>query len=93
MYKRQIEGGHDFAPPVDPDRRRKIVATLDDATGWYFDLNRYDPPEMLDLIDADLARKFAIVGTPEQCADQILSLIQISEPTRPYSISYAYCYV
>ena len=61
----------DYGPPVDPDRRRKIVATLDDATGWYFDLNRHDPPEMLDLIDADLARKFAIVGTPEQCADQI----------------------
>lgn len=67
----------DFGPPVDPERRRKIVATLDDATGWYFDLNRHDPPEMLDLIDADLARKFAIVGTPEQCAAQIRELLAL----------------
>jgi 5,10-methylenetetrahydromethanopterin reductase len=67
----------DFGPPVDPERRRKIVATLDDATGWYFDLNRYDPPEMLELIDADLARKFAIAGTPEQCADQIRELLAL----------------
>ena len=28
----------------------------------------------LDLIDAELARKFAIVGTPQQCADQIREL-------------------
>jgi len=64
----------DHGPPVDPERRRRIVATLDDATGWYFDLNRYDPPEMLNLVDANLARKFAVVGTPEQCADQIREL-------------------
>ncbi len=32
--------------------------------GWYFDLERHDPPEMLALIDADLARQFAIVGHP-----------------------------
>lgn len=64
----------DYGPPVDPELRTKIVATLSNATGWYFDLNRYDPPEMLDLIDTDLARKFAIVGTPEQCADQIREL-------------------
>lgn len=64
----------DHGPPVDPERRRRIVATLDEATGWYFDLNRHDPPAMLDLIDADLARKFAVVGTPEQCADQIREL-------------------
>lgn len=64
----------DYGPPVDPELRRKIVATLSEATGWYFDLNRYDPPEMIGLIDADLARKFAIVGTPEQCAGQIREL-------------------
>ena len=64
----------DYGPPVDPELRRKIVAALSDATGWYFDLNRYDPPDMLNLIDADLARKFAIVGTPQQCADQVREL-------------------
>jgi 5,10-methylenetetrahydromethanopterin reductase len=66
-----------YGPPVDPDLRAAIVATLSDATGWYFDLDRYDPPEMLRLIDADLARKFAIVGTPEQCATQMQDLLDL----------------
>lgn len=66
-----------YGPPVDPERREAIVATLTDATGWYFDLDRYDPPEMLRLIDADLARKFAIVGTPEQCATQMQELLDL----------------
>lgn len=67
----------DHGPPVDPERRSAIVATLDEATGWYFDLDRFDPPEMLRLIDGDLARKFAIVGTPEQCADQLRDLMAL----------------
>jgi 5,10-methylenetetrahydromethanopterin reductase len=67
----------DYGPPVDPRRRAAIVATLSDATGWYFDLDRYDPPEMSALIDADLARKFAIVGTPEQCASQLRDLLDL----------------
>lgn len=66
-----------YGPPVDPERRDAIVATLADATGWYFDLDRHDPPEMLRLIDADLARKFAIVGTPEQCARQMRELFDL----------------
>jgi 5,10-methylenetetrahydromethanopterin reductase len=66
-----------YGPPVDPARRDAILATLTDATGWYFDLDRYDPPEMLRLIDADLARKFAIVGTPEQCAEQMQALLDL----------------
>ena len=67
----------DYRPPVDPGRRSAIVATLADATGWYFDLDRYDPPAMLDLIDGDLARKFAIVGTPQQCASQLRDLMAL----------------
>ncbi|MGH1489554.1 MAG: LLM class flavin-dependent oxidoreductase [Acidimicrobiales bacterium] len=67
----------EYGPPVDPERRAAIVATLDEATGWYFDLDRFDPPEMLRLIDADLARKFAIVGTPEQCAAQVQDLLNL----------------
>ncbi len=70
-----ILGPH--GPPVEPDRRDAIVATLTDATGWYFDLDRHDPPEMLRLVDADLARMFAIVGTPEQCAVQMQDLLDL----------------
>ena len=67
----------DHGPPVDPQRRREIVATLADARGWYFDLDRYDPPEMLRLVDAELARQFAIVGTPSQCAEQLRTLMDL----------------
>lgn len=67
----------DHGPPVDSDRRAAIVATLEDATGWYFDLDRFDPPEMLRLVDAELARKFAIVGTPHQCAQQLRDLLEL----------------
>lgn len=65
----------DKGPPVDPARRAAIGRALEKATGWYFDLGRYDPPELFDLIDDDLARAFAIVGTPQHCADQIRELL------------------
>ena len=68
-----ILGEH--GPPVDPDRRAAIVATLERARGWYFDLDRFDPPDMLELVDAELARQFAIVGTPAQCAEQLHDLL------------------
>ena len=67
----------DDGPPVDAAQRSAIVATLEDATGWYFDLDRHDPPEMLRLIDADLARQFAVVGTPAQCASQMRALLEL----------------
>lgn len=67
----------DHGPPVDRQRRLEIVATLADARGWYFDLDRYDPPEMLRLVDAELARQFAIVGTPSQCAEQLRALMDL----------------
>ncbi len=62
-------------PAVDPARRAAIGEALKDATGWYFDLARYDPPALLDLIDDDLTRAFAVVGTPAQCANQIRELL------------------
>lgn len=70
-----ILGPH--GPPVDAERRDAIIASLAKATGWYFDLDRHDPPELLRLIDADLARKFAIVGTPAECAEQMQDLLDL----------------
>jgi alkanesulfonate monooxygenase SsuD/methylene tetrahydromethanopterin reductase-like flavin-dependent oxidoreductase (luciferase family) len=64
-------------PPVDPTRRAAISHALKEARGWYFDLARYDPPAMLDLVDDDLARAFAVVGTPAQCAAQIRALLAL----------------
>ena len=64
-------------PAVDPVKRAAINAALKDARGWYFDLDRYDPPSLLNLVDDDITRAFAVVGTPEQCADQIRSLLAL----------------
>lgn len=64
-------------PPIETAKREAIVRTLKNARGWYFDLDRYDPPEMLELVDDDLTRAFAIVGTPEQCAAQIRTLLEL----------------
>ena len=65
----------DKGPPVAAERRAAIAAALESASGWYFDLARYDPPALLALIDDDLARAFAIVGTPAQCAEQLRQLL------------------
>jgi 5,10-methylenetetrahydromethanopterin reductase len=67
----------DKGPPVAPARRAAISQALKEARGWYFDLGRYDPPAMLELVDDELARAFAIVGNPEQCADQIKALLAL----------------
>lgn len=67
----------DRGPPVDPVKRIAISATLKQARGWYFDLDRYDPPALLDLIDDDVTRAFSVVGSPEQCAAQIRSLMAL----------------
>lgn len=70
-----ILGEH--GPPVAPARRAAITAALKDATGWYFDLARFDPPALLTLVDDDLARAFAIVGTPAQCAAQLRAVLAL----------------
>jgi len=47
----------------------RIEAALARSTGWYFDHDRYDDPELDVLIDDDLVRRFAIAGTPDECAE------------------------
>jgi len=46
-----------------------IEAALARSRGWYFDHDRYDDPELDRLIDDDLVRRFAIAGTPAECAE------------------------
>ena len=64
-------------PLVDPVRRAAISDALKAARGWYFDLERYDPPALLALVDDTLTRAFAVVGTPAQCANQIRALLAL----------------
>jgi 5,10-methylenetetrahydromethanopterin reductase len=67
----------DRGPPVDAARRAAIAAALEKARGWYFDLDRHDPPELLALVDAPLARAFAVAGTPAQCAEQLRAVLAL----------------
>jgi alkanesulfonate monooxygenase SsuD/methylene tetrahydromethanopterin reductase-like flavin-dependent oxidoreductase (luciferase family) len=45
----------------------RVEAALARSRGWYFDLDRYDDPEIDLLVDDDLVRRFAIAGTPDEC--------------------------
>lgn len=62
---------------VAPDRVEEIRRVLEGARGWYFDHDRYDPPELDDLVDADLVRHFAIAGTPEECLEQARAVVAL----------------
>lgn len=52
---------------LDPAWLHRVHAALQRSSGWYFDHDRYDDPELDELIDDDLVRHFAIAGTPEEC--------------------------
>ena len=62
---------------VDPERLAAIDDALDRATGWYFDLDRHDPPELFDLVEEDWIRRYAVVGTPEEIPDQIRAVTDL----------------
>jgi 5,10-methylenetetrahydromethanopterin reductase len=47
----------------------RVQAALARSRGWYFDHDRYDDPEIGELISDDLVRRFAVAGTPDECAD------------------------
>jgi 5,10-methylenetetrahydromethanopterin reductase len=46
-----------------------VEAALGRSTGWYFDHDRVDDPELDRLIDDDLVRRYAIAGTPDECVE------------------------
>ena len=67
----------DSGPAVDSATRRRIAAALDRSTGWYFDLDRHDDPDLLDAVDDELAEAFAVVGTPEECVGQLRAVLDL----------------
>ena len=58
---------------MDPDRLAMAIdEALGRATGWYFDLDRYDPPELFDLVSTeDWIRRYAVVGAPSEIPEQV----------------------
>ncbi|MEN9505471.1 MAG: hypothetical protein RI958_1397 [Actinomycetota bacterium] len=53
---------------VDPAWLARVNAALARSRGWYFDHDRHDDPELDELISDDLVRRFAVAGTPDECA-------------------------
>jgi 5,10-methylenetetrahydromethanopterin reductase len=47
----------------------QVEAALARSSGWYFDHDRHDDPDLDRLVDDDLVRRFAIAGTPDECAE------------------------
>jgi 5,10-methylenetetrahydromethanopterin reductase len=53
---------------ISDERMAAIEAALARASGWYFDHDRFDPPELDDLITDEMVDRFAIAGTADACA-------------------------
>jgi 5,10-methylenetetrahydromethanopterin reductase len=60
---------------LDPAWVRAVEAALARSRGWYFDHDRYDDPAIDELITDDLVRRFAVAGTPEECAEQVQAVL------------------
>ena len=67
--------------PSDLDLRPGLIAEVDavlaQARGWYFDHGRHDPPALFDLIDDGLVKRFAVAGTPAECAAQMRRVAEL----------------
>ena len=61
-------------PPGFIDQVDEVLAQ---ARGWYFDHDRYDPPQVFDLIDDELVERFAVAGTPGECAGQMRRVAEL----------------
>ncbi len=71
----EIAGEH--GPLVEERRKEKIFAALGRSNGWYFDHDRFDDPELESLVDYELVRSFAIVGTPLEAAEQLEGILDL----------------
>ena len=58
-------------PEFDDDRLAAIDAALEQASGWYFDHDRYDPRELFDLVNDEWIARYAVAGSPGEIPEQI----------------------
>ena len=72
---------------IDPDRLAAIDAALERATGWYFDLGRYDPPELFDLVTQDWIRRYAIVGAPSEIPEQVKAVTSLGFTSASFNLA------
>ena len=65
---------------LERDGRRwmaEVEAALSRSSGWYFAHDRLDDPDLDRLVDDDLVRRFAIAGTPDECAELTLDVMSL----------------
>lgn len=62
---------------VEPDRMAAIEAALERSHGWCFDHNRTDDEALDQLIDNRLVEAFTIVGTPDECEQQLEAVLDM----------------
>ncbi|MAR48164.1 MAG: hypothetical protein CL425_03085 [Acidimicrobiaceae bacterium] len=64
-------------PEVEQVRKNEIFKALSRSRGWYFDHNRFDDPELESLVDDELVKEFAIVGTSGEVAEQLEEVLNL----------------
>jgi 5,10-methylenetetrahydromethanopterin reductase len=62
---------------LDPTWLAQVEAALGRSGGWYFDHDRHDDPAIDELISDDLVRRFAVAGTPDECAEQVRAVLDL----------------
>jgi 5,10-methylenetetrahydromethanopterin reductase len=72
---------------LDPAWLARVEAALARSTGWYFDLDRYDDPEIDTLIDDDLVRHFAVAGTPDECVDLARAVLALGFTSASFNLA------
>ena len=67
----------EYGPSIDATLKEKIIAALGKSNGWYFDHDRFDHPELETLVDEELVKSFAVVGTPSEAAKQLAEILDL----------------
>lgn len=66
-----------------------VEAALARSTGWYFDHDRHDDPEIFSLIPDSLVQKFAIAGTPAECREMAEEILDLGFTSISMNLSFA----
>jgi 5,10-methylenetetrahydromethanopterin reductase len=72
---------------VDPAVMKAIAEALSRSRGWYFDPEAYHPPELDELVDDDLVRRFAVCGCPEECVDQVGRVVELGVTSLSFKLA------
>ena len=64
-------------PKLEQAKKNAIFNALSRSSGWYFDHNRFDDPELETLVDTELVREFAIVGSPSEVSEQLKEVLDL----------------